>query len=71
MLYPVVGAGYSTPCPPYRAQPIYRSSEKLPGQGASPDQKMLFNEAEVLAAIEAAGRTGRGSLHREKCPHPT
>ena len=31
-----------------------RSSEKLPGQGVSPDQKMLFNEAEVLAAIEAA-----------------
>ncbi len=31
-----------------------RSSEKLPSQSVSPDQKMLFNEAEVLAAIAAA-----------------
>ena len=31
-----------------------RSSERLTGSDVSPDQKMLFNEAEVLAAIEAA-----------------
>ena len=31
-----------------------RSSERLTDSGASADQKMLFNEAEVLAAIEAA-----------------
>jgi transposase len=31
-----------------------RSSERLTDSGVSPDQKMLFNEAEVLAAIEAA-----------------
>jgi transposase len=31
-----------------------RSSERLGDSGVSADQKMLFNEAEVLAAIEAA-----------------
>jgi transposase len=31
-----------------------RSSERLTDSGVSADQKMLFNEAEVLAAIEAA-----------------
>ena len=31
-----------------------RSSERLSDSGVSADQKMLFNEAEVLAAIEAA-----------------
>ena len=31
-----------------------RSSERLTGSDVSADQKMLFNEAEVLAAIEAA-----------------
>ena len=31
-----------------------RSSERLTDSAASPDQKMLFNEAEVLAAIESA-----------------
>jgi transposase len=31
-----------------------RSSERLTDSGASAEQKMLFNEAEVLAAIEAA-----------------
>lgn len=52
-----------------------RSSEKLPGAGVSPDQKMLFNEAEVLAAIEAAEaaeaqRTTSVAAHeRQKRPH--
>ena len=52
-----------------------RSSEKLPGAGVSPDQKMLFNEAEVLAAIEAAEaaeaqRTTTVAAHeRQKRPH--
>jgi transposase len=52
-----------------------RSSEKLPGAGVSPDQKMLFNEAEVLAAIEAAEaaeaqRTTTVATHeRHKRPH--
>jgi transposase len=49
-----------------------RSSEKLPGQGVSPDQTMLFNEAEVLAAIEAAEaqRTTAVAAHeRQKRPH--
>jgi transposase len=52
-----------------------RSSEKLPGQEVSPDQKMLFNEAEVLAAIEAAEaadaqRTTTVAAHeRQKRPH--
>jgi len=52
-----------------------RSSEKLPGQGVSPDQKMLFNEAEVLAVIEAAEaaeaqRTTTVAEHeRQKRPH--
>ena len=52
-----------------------RSSEKLPGQGVSPDQKILFNEAEVLAAIEAAEaaetqRTTTVTAHeRQKRPH--
>jgi transposase len=52
-----------------------RSSEKLPGAGVSPDQKMLFNEAEVLTAIEAAEaaeaqRTTAVAAHdRQKRPH--
>jgi transposase len=52
-----------------------RSSEKLPGAGVSPDQKMLFNEAEVLAAIEGAEaaeaqRTTSVAAHdRQKRPH--
>ena len=52
-----------------------RSSEKLPGVGVSPDQKMLFNEAEVLAAIEAAEAaeaqraTTVAAHERQKRPH--
>jgi transposase len=52
-----------------------RSSEKLPGEGVSADQKMLFNKAEVLAAIEAAEaaeaqRTTAVTAHeRQKRPH--
>jgi transposase len=52
-----------------------RSSEKLPGAGVSPDQKMLFNEAEVLAAIEAAEAaeaqraTTVAAHERQKRPH--
>ena len=52
-----------------------RSSEKLPSQSVSPDQKMLFNEAEVLAAIAAAEtaeqqRTTTVAAHERKArPH--
>ena len=37
-----------------KAQFYGRSSEKCPAEEVSPDQRMLFNEAEVLAAIAAA-----------------
>lgn len=37
-----------------KAQFYGRSSEKCAADEASPDQRMLFNEAEVLAAITAA-----------------
>jgi transposase len=37
-----------------KAQFYGRSSEKCAADAASPDQRMLFNEAEVLAAITAA-----------------
>ncbi len=52
-----------------------RSSERLSDPGVSPDQKMLFNEAEVLAAIEAAEaldaqRTTIVAAHERKArPH--
>jgi transposase len=52
-----------------------RSSEKLPGEGVSADQKMLFNEAEVLASIKAAEaaeaqRTTAVAAHeRQNRPH--
>src|SRR5579883_2844898 len=58
-----------------KAQLYGRSSEKLPSQSASPDQKMLFNEAEVLAAISAAEaaeqeRTTTVAAHERKArPH--
>ena len=40
-----------------KAQLFGRSSEKRDAAAASPDQRMLFNEAEVLAAIAAADAT--------------
>jgi len=52
-----------------------RSSERLTDSGVSADQKMLFNEAEVLAAIEAAEaaeqqRTTLIAAHERKArPH--
>ena len=58
-----------------KAQLYGRSSEKLPSQSVSPDQKMLFNEAEVLAAIAAAEaaeqeRTTTVGAHERKArPH--
>jgi len=58
-----------------KAQLYGRSSEKLPSQSASPDQKMLFNEAEVLAAIATAEaaeqeRTTTVAAHERKArPH--
>lgn len=58
-----------------KAQLYGRSSEKLPSQSVSPDQKMLFNEAEVLAAIAAAEaaeeeRTTTVAAHERKArPH--
>ena len=58
-----------------KAQLYGRSSEKLPAQSVSPDQKILFNEAEVLAAIAAAEaaeqeRTTTVAAHERKArPH--
>ena len=58
-----------------KAQLYGRSSEKLPSQSVSPDQKMLFNEAEVLCAIAAAEaakqeRTTTVPAHERKArPH--
>ncbi|MGH8302079.1 MAG: IS66 family transposase [Steroidobacteraceae bacterium] len=58
-----------------KAQLYGRSSEKLPSQSVSPDQKMLFNEAEVLAAIAAAELAGQEhatsvAAHKRKArPH--
>ena len=52
-----------------------RSSERLTDSGVSADQRMLFNEAEVLAAIEAAEaaeeqRTTTVAAHERKArPH--
>ena len=59
-----------------KGQLFVRSSERLTEPGISPDQqKMLFNEAEVLAAIEAAeaadeARTTAVAAHERKArPH--
>jgi transposase len=58
-----------------KGQLFGRSSEKGSSEGLCPDQKMLFNEAEVLAAIEAAEaaeaqRTTTIAAHeRKKRPH--
>ena len=58
-----------------KGQLFGRSSEKISSEGVSPDQKMLFNEAEVLAAIEAAEaaeaqRTTEVAAHERKArPH--
>ena len=58
-----------------KAQLYGRSSEKLPAQSVFPDQQMLFNEAEMLAAIAAAEaaeqeRTTTVAAHESKArPH--
>ncbi len=58
-----------------KGQLFGRSSEKLTEPSVSADQKMLFNEAEVLAAIEAAEaaeaqRTTSVAAHERKArPH--
>ena len=58
-----------------KGQLFGRSSEKASPQGTSPDQKLLFNEAEVLAAIAAAdeaeaSRTTQVAAHERKArPH--
>jgi transposase len=58
-----------------KGQLFGRSSEKHPAQDSSPDQRMLFNEAEVLAAIAAADeaeqkRTTTVAAHERKAkPH--
>jgi transposase len=45
-----------------KAQFFGRSSEKQNAEEVSPDQRMLFNEAEVLAAIAAADETERAPI---------
>jgi len=58
-----------------KGQLFGRSSEKAPQPGGSPDQKLLFNEAEVLAAIaaadeaEAARSTQIAAYERQGKPH--
>jgi hypothetical protein len=61
----------------FKEQYFGRSSQKS-GSESSPDQKMLFNEAEVLAAIEAAEAFVRASANpdgfgrtADRQPHAT